>query len=89
MTAVRSVTPSTCKKLSTAATAAIPARTLRQTGSFVGFQLVLVSSGSGSWNSSVGKAGSAAGVPPQAVITSSAVMASGSRLRAIRLADVV
>ena len=85
----RSVTPVAYRNMARAPAPDTAARALRHRGSFLGFQSGVSSRGSGRGGMSSGRAGSAGTVPPQTAMTSSAVTAWGSRLRAMRLAAVV
>ena len=65
------------------------APSLRHQVSGFGLEYAPDSSGSGSGSLRSGSYGTGGSVPPQASMTSSAVTASGSRPRAMRLAEVV
>ncbi len=83
------MTPMAYRNSTTATAPEAAASTFRHRGSFGGFQSAEFSCGSGRGGMSSGRAGSGGRTPPQAEITSSAVTASGLRLRAMRLAEVV
>ncbi len=87
ISALRSASPMKRMKSASAAAPDSTAPAFRQRGSFGG--ALPSSAGTGRTGSSAGKSQAGGSVPPQAAMTSSAVTASGSRARAMRLAEVV
>ena len=87
MSFVKSVTPIACTISTSDAIPDTTARILRQTGSF--FIICASFSGAGGMRWYSGSTGSGSSTPPQAIITSSGVTASGRMSRAMRFAAVV